>query len=311
MRKLSELDKYIEELKIKTKDFTELEKIRYVYIDMGKKFTFDLNFSFGNKNQKQKIYKSCINNKDNLEESFKSKIIICKSLSYLLEYILKSLGIKIITYSIPNDYSKDCIHVLNIIHLQDGRRLSIDLQSDLEMIQSRRRTKYFGVPIHEEYSGITRKELETIDLKMGYISKNQYYSDDYRYLMDTIIPYFNKLEEKLDFLLSNFDIYDSSKNMQYAEMRWYIVNQIREYLTEKEYRKIHILDLYFDKEDTRDYTICFIVDVPIYRIIYIYSPISKSFEKISIEDFQEKLQSGWKSHEKIPRLQRKILTINR
>ena len=42
------LEKYIEEIKEKTKNFSDIEKLRYVYLDLGKKFSFNLDFSFGN-----------------------------------------------------------------------------------------------------------------------------------------------------------------------------------------------------------------------------------------------------------------------
>ena len=45
---MSSLEKYIEEVKEKTKNFSDIEKLRYVYLDLGKRFSFNLDFSFGN-----------------------------------------------------------------------------------------------------------------------------------------------------------------------------------------------------------------------------------------------------------------------
>lgn len=53
---MSLLEKYVERIKQKTEEYSELEKIRYVYIDLGQKFSFDLDFSFGNTKTKNKIY---------------------------------------------------------------------------------------------------------------------------------------------------------------------------------------------------------------------------------------------------------------
>ena len=59
---LNNLDEYILEIKEKIKtipDITELELIRYVYLDLGKKISFDETFKpFGNSKTKQKIYKN-------------------------------------------------------------------------------------------------------------------------------------------------------------------------------------------------------------------------------------------------------------
>ena len=58
---LNNLDEYILEIKEKIKtipDITELELIRYVYLDLGNKISFDETFQpFGNSKTKQKIYK--------------------------------------------------------------------------------------------------------------------------------------------------------------------------------------------------------------------------------------------------------------
>ncbi len=41
---MSLLEKYVERIKQKTEGYSELEKIRYVYIDLGQKFSFDLDY---------------------------------------------------------------------------------------------------------------------------------------------------------------------------------------------------------------------------------------------------------------------------
>ena len=45
---LSNLEVYIEKVKKETQGLNDIEKLRYVYIDLGKRFAFDLDFSFGN-----------------------------------------------------------------------------------------------------------------------------------------------------------------------------------------------------------------------------------------------------------------------
>ena len=85
---MNELESYISFIKEKTADYSELEKVRYVYIDLGKKMTFDLNFAFGDEYMKEYIYKHCFYNLDDLNEFFKKKTIICKSLALLFKYIV-------------------------------------------------------------------------------------------------------------------------------------------------------------------------------------------------------------------------------
>ena len=55
---MSRLSKYIEKVKKykeQNPNFSEMELIRYVYLDLGKKFSFDINcIPFGNKEKRKK-----------------------------------------------------------------------------------------------------------------------------------------------------------------------------------------------------------------------------------------------------------------
>ena len=53
---MSSLEKYVEKVKKETEGFSDIEKLRYIYWDLGSKFAFDLDFSFGNTETKKKIY---------------------------------------------------------------------------------------------------------------------------------------------------------------------------------------------------------------------------------------------------------------
>ena len=77
---MSKLEKYIEEVKRKTEGYSDIEKLRYVYLDLGKRFAFDLNFSFGNSRRKKEIYDHS-GFQEELEKSMENNTIICKSIS--------------------------------------------------------------------------------------------------------------------------------------------------------------------------------------------------------------------------------------
>lgn len=66
MSKMEQYIKKVEEFISKNKDLTEMEIIRYVYLDLGKRFSFNLNFAFGNSKW---ISKSSINTR--IENSIK------------------------------------------------------------------------------------------------------------------------------------------------------------------------------------------------------------------------------------------------
>ena len=57
---MSKLSDYIEEAKEYIKqnsDMSELDIVRYIYLDLGKRFSFNLDFIFGSTNQKKQIYR--------------------------------------------------------------------------------------------------------------------------------------------------------------------------------------------------------------------------------------------------------------
>ena len=59
-----------------TKNFSDIEKLRYVYLDLGKRFSFNLDFSFGNSETKKKIYNKS-HKSNELEQSMENNTIIC------------------------------------------------------------------------------------------------------------------------------------------------------------------------------------------------------------------------------------------
>ena len=117
---MSLLEKYVERIKQKTEGYSELEKIRYVYIDLGQKFSFDLDFSFGNTKTKNKIYNECIKEQE-IEKSMQNNKTICRSIAYILKFILKELGVNIQVTKDYDDYRK-YPHIYNIIVADNGKK---------------------------------------------------------------------------------------------------------------------------------------------------------------------------------------------
>lgn len=96
---MSILTEYIDKLKnqiFQYGNMTDIEIMRYVYIDLGRKMDFDLNYTFGNSKEKNRLYNKVVNEEE-LNRVLETHTIICKSLAYLLERILKEFDIKIRT----------------------------------------------------------------------------------------------------------------------------------------------------------------------------------------------------------------------
>lgn len=303
---MSNLTDYIEKTKkyILENKLNEIETIRYVYLDLGKRFSFDLDYAFGNRKTKKEIYNSG-KSEEELDKNMNENTIICKSLSYILEHVLSELGVNIKTVTDGNDF-RLFAHVYNIVTPKDGEEYIVDLQDDLENIQAHSCTKRFGLSVKEggEYV-IQRFELEKIDKKLGYIDNEHYYSDDYLYLLKSDIGYFTDFAEKVEFILSNIDIHEN-KNIQYAERKWHHEDILKELFSKKELNKIHMIDCFKNVNREKDYKECIIVEKSRGYDAYLYSTEELMYKKLSMEEFAKEVQNGLVNLQGVPGLRREL-----
>lgn len=167
---MNKLEEYIQELKSEIsrrnlKD--EIEIIRYVYIDLGRKLDFDMEYTLGNNATKNRIYNSCDFNDDKFCEILETHTAICKSISYLLERILgREFGIDIRTEIESEKYISTGRHVYNSVRLKSGETFVLDLEEDLEYIQTGAKTRNFGkIDIYDDKEVMVSEEkLRDIDV---------------------------------------------------------------------------------------------------------------------------------------------------
>lgn len=304
MSNLSEYVEKIKEYKEQNPDISEEKLIRYVYLDLGQRFSFDLNFSFGNTKTKQKIYSNS-KSKEELNKVMESNIGICKSLSFILEYILKNLGVNIRT-EVDQSYYNKCPHIYNIIKPKEGKEYEIDLQRDLENIQSHSFTDNYGLSTdNKEPPVIKRIDIEKMDRELGFIDNEHYYSDDYLYLLKSDIGYFTDFGEKVQFVLENIDIHEN-KNIKYAERKWHHERIIQDLFSIKELNKIHMIDCYEEVGEEKQYKNCIAVENSGTTDIYIYSVEENRYCKMTIKEFAEATQNGLVNLQGVPGLKQAI-----
>ena len=165
MSNLSEYIKQTEKYKEENPEISEEELIRHVYMDLGMRFSFNPNYlPFGNSKTRKEIYNRSRSEED-LNECMENNIIICKSVAYILEKVLKSLGVDIET--VIDEGRKNLPHIYNIIHPKDGgESYSIDLQEDMYRIQAHYFSKNFGLSLEDkETFVISRDAQEQMDRK--------------------------------------------------------------------------------------------------------------------------------------------------
>ena len=296
---MSNLEQYIQNLEkyVDEHDLSELEIIRYVYMDLGNRFSFNLKYAFGNSKTRQDIYKAS-KVPSVIEETMETGESLCTTFSLILTKILKSRGIQISSKVDPHNMRK-CPHMYNIVTLQDGTTFRVDLQEDLENIQSHSFTKNFGLPIdNESGKGLPRKQIEEIDRKLGFVSDEKYYSDEYIYLLKQYMSFFPQLSEKVQFALENLEPYDNPE-MKYAELRWHHEKLFKELFSDSELHRMKQIDCYRDIDGEREYTPGVVVTFPRSTDIYLYSAETCSYHKMTLQEFAEKINSGLSCKQKI------------
>lgn len=289
---MSNLSEYISKNKeyVEKNNFTELEKIRYVYLDLGQRLSFNLNFSFGNREKQKEIYNRAKSN-NFVEEDFKNNNGICNSMSYMLEKILTELGVNIRTVTAPLD-ERYCAHTYNVVTSQDGEEYIIDLQEDLENIQSHSFTKNFGRSTEKDkLPPITRMDIEKVDKKLGAIKDDFYYADEYLHLIKTVSDSIKEIDQKAEFVFENLEAYDAPK-MEYAERKWHHEKLLKELFSEKELKKIHQIDCYRKTPEGREYQNCIVVELSGKTDIYLFSKEESRYKKISMEEFAKEKENG-------------------
>ncbi|MBR3133240.1 MAG: hypothetical protein IKG42_04145 [Clostridia bacterium] len=298
---MSNLEKYIKRIKeyiSKNEDITETEIIRYVYLDLGKKLSFNENFiPFGNSKKKQNLYNYHSRNIKDLEECMESKKAICKSISYIFEHVLKNIGIDARTITDAND-ERNCPHTFNLITQKDGKQYLVDLQEDIYNIQSHSFTKNFGASVKDNKKYVISKfEQEQMDRKNGYINNDEYYSNDYLHLLKYDSSFIEDFNEKVRFILENIDVYDNP-NMGYTDRQWHHKTILEEFFNKKEFDyqnnsgKIKMIDCYKDIDNKRHYINCITVQTQNEPEIYIYNKKEYKYCQMNFIDFARAVKNG-------------------
>lgn len=308
---MSELDKYVEKIKEYIKqnpNISEEKLIRYVYLDLGQRFSFDLRFAFGNTKTRRNIYTKS-KNKEKLENAIATGEGNCRIIANILKYVLQEIGVNITTQTVETPYPSKCPHVYNIITQKDGKKYSVDLQMDLENIQSHSFTRKYGLSVDGINPRILKRfDIEKMDRELGYIDDEHYYADDYLYMLKSDVDYFSDYGEKIKFVLENIDICEN-KNIKYAERKWHHESILRKVLSKQDLNKIHMLDCYVEENGKKKYINYIEVDNKEKREIYVYDIEQNGYKMISLDDFAKEVKDGLVVLQKVQGLNKKLKSI--
>jgi len=188
-------------------DWSMIYKIRYIYLEIGKRFYKDVDFFFSADGKLGEVNLSIPEIKDIYNSNLGRKVgkylrVICKSASYILKLAYDKIGIP--TELIETNTTIKAMvgeeefliyHWFLAIHnTEDNETYFATLTPDLPYIQMNMDTRHFGsdIPYKRNYNGklmqiykgdeikhsiISRERLKEIDIAIGYIKNNYHYND--------------------------------------------------------------------------------------------------------------------------------------
>lgn len=282
-------------------NLTQLEKARYIYIELGKQRRFDTRYYYGNTGIRKKIYEQAQASRLKPYSIRNKRTIICITLSEIYKSALNQIGID--CEIVPNGIFGDK-HVIPIVTLNDEKRgklrIRADLQQDLEEIQTGMSTVEFGTVnrYEREYDVINENDLKKIDQKIGYIKENYRDVD-----IEEAIRNVRKMNanESLKYIFQNPTLCANTHfNGQVERRKYYrfLLDTIIPYYTDK---KVYIFTCYREKKiieeecptsEKRDFTLCAYSYEKDDVNAYLYSTKKERFLPISLEKLDELQNEG-------------------
>lgn len=285
-------------------ELDELSFIRKIYIEIGKNKTFDVRYYFGNTATQKQIYRLAKKG-TGVEDRLEDREIICYSLARQCEYIFKKLGYNCTVTHEP----KELEHVFNILTLKNGDRIKLDLQADLEFIQTGRRTRHFGTT-DDEYVLLTEvptEEVERADRNIGYTSETGEYTDE---VISSIIADLSglPLKDKVTKFIGDENIINISADMGYMQQYSFYYKMLTSLAENEIWKKLYIFPCKVSQEE---YTSCIFIREQD-PTVFLYSNKHNRFLNVDIEripDLQEEgLRLGVRGTENGVKLLRRAIT---
>lgn len=241
-------------------DLNDLEKARYIYIELGKLFTFDENYVLAPAKIQDKLYKMAMEDKVDFNDlaTKKHSKALCISISNAYSLLLNRVGIE------ARPYQEDLRdpHLNTVINL-GGCSYFADLQRDLLYIQSKRKTHFFGNTFAYNNEYISDEQLAVVDSKIGYT-----YDGDI-YLSENLPPLIEKvkgentLSKKVDDILKVAMNAPGASEMDYFERSSLCKSFIRKVLSIGEVYKVKKKDLNIpnakSSEKSENFLLCYFI----------------------------------------------------
>ena len=267
-------------------NLTQIEQARYIYLQLGKLFTFDEKYWLGNSKTRRMIYKSA--KRIQTPKDLKNNKVICVSLTNMYNSLLQRMGIEAEAV-----HAEDDLHVYTIFKI-DGVEYEADLQRDMKFIQAHRKTRSFGrEPDYSTRKLISDEQMQEMDDKFGYT----YEGDEYlAILIDRLrdkLELLPNMEQKIEYALKKIENFEADTDMGFVEKMLYYEMILPDVLSSKESKKVQIMDMYVEKDGERKYTCCISANKEKNEYVrYMYSEKTGTFLPIDEQELIKLMSEG-------------------
>ena len=172
------------------KEVTEIEKVRFLYLELGKMLHYDINMRTSDGKKFDKLYSEDVDCNNITKNSY-----TCVQISKIFSSLLIKAGIY--ARAVKDESAEDddwTPHMYTKVYLEDCC-FAVDLMRDLPYIQTNRKTRYFPIPQTVQGVKLDDDVLYEMDKKNGYLNYGQYMD----YFIDMVRDDMNNSESMEDF----------------------------------------------------------------------------------------------------------------
>ncbi len=267
-------------------NLTQIEQARYIYLQLGKLFTFDEKYWLGNSKTRRTIYRAA--KKVHSPKDLKSNKVICVSISNTYISLLEKMGIEAEAV-----HAEDDLHVYTIFKV-DGVEYEADLQRDMKFIQANRKTRSFGrEPDYSTRKLISDEQMQEMDEKFGYTYEGD---EELELLISRLgekLAHLPNMEQKIKVALKKIADYEADTDMGFVEKMLYYEMILPDVLSSKESKKVQIMDMYVEEDGERKYTCCISANKEKNEYVrYMYSEKTGTFLPIDEQELIKLMSEG-------------------
>lgn len=298
-------------------EYNEYERLAFIEYEIAKNISFDEKYLWGEMGTSEKIYKLAKREAQNPKPEVKRKLI-CVTMAELFGYVAKEFGFKVRYQSRRYGYQieigeknifnsiseKEQEHVCPVITLSDGKSIEVDIQYDLERLQTRSKPRAFGQRIHlnvdggkDEKRGMLREQLvEETFRKIYGLKEDEKFTDEYIMILSLKLYYQGKkLNEMIDFFINDSRIKEELLNIRCIEaskIYRVILRQCYNTIRDEEFfqgENQYILEecILSDNKGRKKYSFCIYAEDKNGKVLYIYSKKSRRMIKLSQKEIQQ------------------------